>query len=121
MTILASDFTTAFPEFNNLVTYPTSRINFWLSVAIQQVNATRWGGLYNQGAYLLTAHYLTLAQTPGLITGLDTGQTVDGVSYTSDINSVIIKDAGHYNLTFYGIQFRMLSNQFGAGPLQFSS
>lgn len=120
MTILATDFTSAFPEFANPAVYSISRINFWLGVATVQVNATRWGGLYNHGVYLLLAHFLTLAQSPGTVEGLDTGQTVDGVSYSTDVGSITITDAGLYNKTSYGIMFIQLSRKMGAGPVQFS-
>ena len=116
---MTSDLSHLVASVNNESISQTIQKGF-IGVATVQVNATRWGGLYNHGVYLLLAHFLTLAQSPGTVEGLDTGQTVDGVSYSTDVGSITITDAGLYNKTSYGIMFIQLSRKMGAGPVQFS-
>lgn len=116
--MIASEFLATFPEFNDPVKYPVPRINFWLSIATQIINKDRWSTLYNQGLALYTAHSLKIDDMKGVVTGLDTSQSVDGVSYSVDINAITNKAAGHFNMTWYGIQYYSLMKQLGAGPLQ---
>lgn len=114
----AADFLSTFPEFNDPVVYPVPRINFWLSIAMQVVSQKRWGTLYSQGLALYTAHSITIDGMRGVVEGLDTTQSVDGVSYTTDIASITNKDAGYFNKSWYGIQYYTLAQQLGAGPIQ---
>ena len=110
------DFLAAFPEFGE--DYEQGAITRWLAFAQTVVNAKRWGALYNMGVFLLTAHYITLYKNGnGETEGLDTGQTVDGVSYTTVVSEVTLEGAGMYNKTIYGIQFLQFARMRGNGPL----
>lgn len=125
--MLYADFIAIFPEFANVPTYPVARVNFWLSVAVNQINTDRWGALSNQGQALLTAHYLTIdlqnqtllpGQQIGEVSGLETAKAVDGVSASMDVNAITIAGAGLYNKTVYGIQYWQLAQTMGAGGFQ---
>lgn len=125
--MLYADFIAVFPEFANTSVYPTARVNFWLSIAVNQINTDRWGALSNQGQALLTAHYLTIdaqnqnlapGRTVGEVDGLETASAVDGVSASTDVASITIVGAALYNKTTYGIQFWQLACMIGAGGFQ---
>ena len=124
-------FLSTFPEFGNVTTFPTSKITFWLGLAITQLNESRWGTLYSYGIALLTAHYLVidarnngvgdlptmLPVLPGAVNGIDKGMKTDVEAYSVDSSSLITKGAGLYNTTTYGITFYQLAKWKGAGPL----
>ena len=120
--MLYADFLVIFPEFSNVTTYPVARVNFWLSYAINFVNTARWGNVASQGIALYTAHLLVLdagnQAQQGVVTGVDTGESADGISYSVDAASVTIAGAGLYNSTTYGIQYIQLAQMMGAGGLQ---
>jgi len=115
-----STFLSIFPEFTNLAEYPITRVNFWLSVAVNFVNTQRWRSLTNQGIALYTAHMLKLAELNGEVEGLLTSNSVDGVNYSQDVASLTIIGANHYNKTTYGIQYFQLSRMVGAGGMSLS-
>lgn len=121
-------FRTAFPEFANTVTYPTEQINFWATIAEQQVPQRVWRNLWSQGVQLYVAHEITLAAqnakasanggVPGTSGGIANTKTVGQVSVGYDTASTAEKDAGWWNLTNYGKQFFRLAQMFGAGAIQ---
>ncbi len=131
-----SDFRAIFPEFGQGI-YPDPLVAFWLGVAVNLVNPTRWGALTNQGTALLTAHYLVLANEAsqlsaaqaaangagslGSVTGPEVSKAVDGVSVTQDVASVTIPGAGTFNRTQYGVQYWQLAGMMGAGGLQINA
>lgn len=120
-----AQFLAIFPEFSAV---STTIITFWLSVAANLINVSRWGALASQGQALLTAHYLVLATAEsnaatagaalGQTQGVITAKAVDGVSVSMDAASVTITGAGMYNATTYGIQWLQLSRMMGAGGMQ---
>src|ERR1700719_2846942 len=61
MTIAATDFITAFPEFSNNAIYPLSQINFWIPQAYNQLNADRFGTSLDLAAMLFVAHNIALS------------------------------------------------------------
>lgn len=121
-------FRTTFPEFNDVVRYPTEMIEFWASLAMLQVLPSRWKRCWNQGVSLYVAHEISLAAqnvktsrsggTPGTFGGVANSKTVGGASVSYDSNSTSEKDAGYWNLTNYGRQFLRLAKIFGAGAIQ---
>lgn len=133
--MLPADFIAIFPEFSNTAQYSSARITFWLGIAAQFVDPTRWSTLTNQGTALLTAHYLVLDQDAqmkaanqlnspaselGGIDGLETAKAVDGVSVSMDVANVTMAGAGYYNRTSYGVQYWQMARMMGAGGLQVS-
>lgn len=123
--MVIADFLAIFPEFSNVNMYPVARVNFWFGYAINFVNPTRWGSVYNQGVSLYTAHLLVIDSRnqlqQGAVSGIDTGQSADGISYTVDSSSVVIAGAGLFNSTTYGIQYYQLALMMGSGGLQIAS
>lgn len=107
--------------------YPDAQVLFYITFAYTMMNAARWGSLLDYGATLFTAHWLALAAlaasggtngVPGTAVGIVTGGTVDKVSYTKDVEALMDKNAGHWNMTIYGLQYWDLVKMVGAGPIQ---
>lgn len=128
MTFDVAAFRTAFPEFASTESYPTPMVNFWLTLATQQIDPCIWKNTWNTGVSLYLAHELTLARqnaqaasvggTPGTQGGVATQKTVGSVSVQYDAQTTTEKDAGYWNLTTYGKQFYRLSRVFGARCIQ---
>jgi len=127
MTVTAASFRATFPVFASTTTYPDPQVQLWLSVAVQQVNAERWGTLTDMGVSLYVAHQLVLEQkasmgassgAPGSTVGILSSKSVDGVSASYDVSASTEKDAGHWNLTTYGTRYWRFSKMMGAGPMQ---
>lgn len=126
----ASTFRANFPEFPGFQTFTDQQINFWLGIGAKRLNGDAWGELYDFGLQLYTAHQLVLSAmnakasavggVPGATTGAVSGKTVDKVSVTYDTSTGIVLNAGHWNLTTYGIQFIELARLVGAGGAQIS-
>lgn len=128
MSVTESTFRATFSEFASSTTYPTPEVDFWLGLALKMMNADRWGDLLDYGQQLFVAHNLAIqfnakanvdvGQAPGQVIGAITNASVDKVSYTRDASSIMLPDAGHWNLTTYGIRYKQLVRMIGAGPLQ---
>lgn len=122
------EFRKNFPEFSDSSAYPTSTINFWLSLAEQQVRSSIWKTCWVQGVSLYVAHELVLAAqsakqakfggAPGTFGGVANNKTVGSGTVGYDSQSTSEKDAGYWNLTNYGKQFIRLARIFGAGAIQ---
>lgn len=123
-----TQFRKDFPAFADTTAYTEAAIRLWLSVAVNMVNEDRWGALYNLGLELVVAHHLVLAArdealaaagaVPGAVQGVVASKAVDKVSVSYDAASVTNSGDGFWNMTSYGIRFRSLAKQFGAGGLQ---
>jgi hypothetical protein len=137
--ITAASFRVDFPEFGSIVTFPTSVINYYLALAALLLNKSRFGQpsatvsnppttMYDMATELFVAHFITLERNamqttqsggvPGAVQGPTTSKSVGPVSISFDSQAVIEPDAGHWNLTMYGLRFMSLVNMFGAGPVQ---
>jgi len=113
-----SDFILMFPEFSNIDKYPEATVTAWLNNSAGFVNSERFGGNYNLGIGLLTAHYLFLGTKNGQVPKILDAKTVDGVVGHYNTTSVTFEGAAFYNSSAYGIQFWNLLQLFGAGPMQ---
>lgn len=121
-------FRTAFPAFMNPTCYTDGEISFWAALADKLHNKDRWGDLLDFGIQLFIAHNLAmdfnnqkaakLGQAPGQIVGALSSGSVDKASYSRDVSSVMEPNAGHWNLTTYGLRYRRLVLMIGAGPVQ---
>ena len=130
MTLTVSSFREPFPEFTCPDTYPEAQVNFWINVAVQFVDGSRWGNSTDLGVSLYTAHQIALEAKamaeskvggiPGQTTGPISSKGVDKVSVGYDTGSATEDKAGHWNLTIYGTRFYRLVKLFGAGPVQVS-
>jgi Protein of unknown function (DUF4054) len=124
-------FRTQFPEFSDVVAYPTPMIEFWAELAEHQVSQPMWGGAWMKGVSLYLAHVISLQHQsvktsklggmPGTSGGVANTKTVGGstVGYDSVVTSE--KDAGWWNLTNYGKQFIHLARMFGTKAIQIPS
>lgn len=131
MTVTASTFRSDFPEFGTSPgsgAFTDTRIDFWLTVSANMIDQTAWGVLADHGTELFIAHHLTMddanqkAQTTGGAIGRVTGpvasQGVGGASISYSDKATLDGEAGHWNLSTYGIQFRQLQRMVGAGGVQ---
>ena len=126
MTIQASDFTTAFPEFGNNSVYPPGQIGFWITQGYAQLNSIRLGTSLDLAVMLYTAHNMVLsareaavANAGGIVgqaSGPVSSEGVDKVSVSYDTGAASIADAGAWNLTSYGQRLRSMLRGFAAGP-----
>ena len=120
-------FRKAFPAFMDPGCYPEYAIDFWADFGEKMMNKDRWGNLFANGLCLYVAHQLCLefgsnkagekGQAPGQITGPVTSASVDKVSYSRDASSSMEPDAGHWNLTVYGLRYVRIMKMVGAGPV----
>ena len=123
-----STFRQNMPMFADVDQFPSTQFNFYLKLGIKLLPESRWDDLLDDGLTFYVAHYLTLyardmafvevGGTGGKVVGNETSKSVDGVSKSMDVSSVLISDAGHWNQTTYGIQFYQLMMMIGAGGIQ---
>ncbi len=125
-----SVFRQSFPVFADQDVYPTAQFNFWLKFSKKMMDECRWADLYDEGQMLFVAHYLVLyarevdavnnsgAEYAGQVQGVETSKSVDKVSVSLDVSKIMFDDAGHWNLTTYGIQFYQLMQMVGMGGIQ---
>ncbi len=118
MAIIAETFLDVFPEFSNNAVYPISQINFWITEAYKQLNASRFGQELDLAAMLFIAHNIVLSaravlstatgnpgQAPGIpgeSTGAVNSKGAGGVHIGFDTAAVQTPGAGPWNATSYG-------------------
>lgn len=124
-------FRSDFPEFGTTPgagAYTDARITFWLSIASKLLTSDRWDDLLDHGTELFVAHHLTMdaanqraaaaggniAQTQGPLAS----KSIDKVAASYTTGAVTLENAGHWNLTTYGLQFYQLMRMIGCGGLQ---
>lgn len=133
MISVATFRTNTSPAFNDSSRYTDAAITFYLALAYAMMNVDRWGAsgspnsLLDFGATFMTAHYLSLDAAvsaggspgvPGSGVGVLSGGTVDKVSFTRDVASTAVADAGHWNSSTYGQRYYQMMLLVGAGPIQ---
>ncbi|WP_447874909.1 DUF4054 domain-containing protein [Serratia fonticola] len=121
-------FRTDFPEFADKTRFTDASVNFYLSMADDLLNQDRFGDKFVYLAELMTAHYVelrakrTAASVRGALNtsggGLATSKSVDKVSVSYDVSSIINQDAGFWNNTEYGREFFWWWEMSGAGGRQ---
>lgn len=128
MTVTAASFRQTYPEFADVVRYPASQVAYYLALAGKMIdNGARWGDLEDDGRMLFIAHHVVLERkameaadqgnVPGVSVGVVNSKSVDKVSVGYDTSAGTVKDAGHWNLTVYGIRLKQLMDMMGAGPI----
>lgn len=123
-----SSFRESMPMFEDVSLYPSAQFNFYLTMGKKLLPESRWDDLLDEGLTFYVAHYLTLYQRSmlasdvgsdaGQVVGNETSKSVDSVSYSVDVSSISLTDAGHWNQTTFGIQFLQLARMIGAGGIQ---
>ena len=126
--VSVADFRKDYPEFGNAEAYPESAVTYYLTWATIMLNPLRWGSVLPLATELYAAHYLTeerkafLNSRVGLAAGDVSGplqaKSVDKVSLTYDMSSVVDADAGDWNQTIYGRRLWRLIMMAGMGPVQ---
>jgi hypothetical protein len=131
-----AQFIVDFPEFANATTFPQSGFNYYQNFASIMLTSV-WGQpaptgqpytLYDIGMEMFIAHNLVIeamnAKTaavgglPGLTKGVISSESPGQVSVSYDTTAAIELDAGHWNLTSYGIRFIGLARLLGSAPMQ---
>lgn len=123
-----STFRQNMPMFADVDLYPSAQFNFYLKLGVKLLPESRWDDLLDDGLTFYVAHYLALYARDmavvdvggigGKVVGNETSKSVDSVSKSMDVSSVLNADAGHWNQTTYGIQFYQLMMMVGAGGIQ---
>lgn len=124
--IAIASFRTSFPLFVNSAVYTDAQVQMYITFAQNMLRPERWGNLLQMGIFLFVAHMLALDRIssggksgiPGTVVGLLSSGSVDKVSYSRDVSSVLEENAGHWNTTTYGLRFIRIARMMGAGPIQ---
>lgn len=126
-----ADFLTVYPQFNAIV--PAPIIQLYIDLADASIKEARWHKAWKIATGLFVAHWCTLwirnsaKPADGKDTIVQAGQTqgivitesVDGVSYTMDINTAMedLKGYGMWKTTDFGAQLATLSSSYGKGMM----
>jgi hypothetical protein len=120
-----AQFRLNFPEFSDIVRYPDSQIDFWVSVGEICLIQPRWRELYDQGISLFVAHNVVLAAqnkaatdaggAPGQGAGPKQSKSVGSASVSYNIQLIAETNAGEWNATNYGRQLIRLARMLGVG------
>ena len=129
MSILTSQqFRADFSEFSSTTIYPNAMVNFYINLSAGMLNVNRFLDQYIYAQELFTAHCITIeakslkeASTNGIpgtmSAGIPSSKTVDKVAITYDIATIMDPNAGHWNMSTYGIRLWQMMRIFGAGPI----
>lgn len=124
------DFYSFYPQFQDQV--PDAVIQSFINLASANINIKRWHKSWEFGMALFIAHFLTLyVKTSGTtdnpnnnlasgnIRGLQTSKSVDGVSVSYDVSSILteLDGWGSYKLTEYGVQLLTMARLLGKGGM----
>ena len=125
-----SDFYAFYPQFEGQV--PEAVVQTFIDLASANLNIERWHKSWTVGMALFIAHFLTLYVktcgtnddpltnlASGNVRGIQTSKSVDGVSISYDVSSVLtdLSGWGSYKLTEYGIQLLTLARLLGKGNM----
>lgn len=123
-----AQFRRDFPQFDDVIRYPDTAVQFRLSLADRLMDAHLLGDMFPYLVALFVAHYITLqakdrqASATGGGTGASSGvaasKSVDKVSVSYDNSATLNPDAGFWNYTRYGAEFYQMMVMFAAGGRQ---
>lgn len=126
MTVTPASLRALYPEFADPARHTDATINQWLGVAVNMLDAGRWGALLDFGTTLFVCHRLALGARaarvariggiPGQASGPVQSKSVDKVSESFDTSSAVEEGGGHWNLTIYGQEYLRQARIVGAGP-----
>lgn len=132
-----TDFLSVYPQFGTdtrgNVIINTTIIQMYIDLADACVKQARWRSSWKIATSLFVAHWCTLylrnsataddgkdaiIQNSG-VQGIITTETVDGVSYSMDINTAMedLKGYGSWKTTDFGVQFATLAKVYGKGMM----
>ena len=126
-----------FPEFGDSQVYEDFPVGLWLDVGALMINKVRWPttagavtgrSVWQVGIELFAAHNLSLERMnikaavrgapPGWSRGSVASEGAGSVSVAYDTASGIEMDAGHWNLTNFGLRWLNMARMMGVGPMQ---
>jgi hypothetical protein len=130
---LTSDFLSVYPQFGDDAIISTDIIQLYIDLANACIKEARWHKSWKIAMGLFVAHWCTLwlrstasasdgkdaiiqaGQTQGIITT----ESVDGVSYSMDINAALsdLQGYGAWKTTDYGVQLATLAKIYGKGMM----
>ena len=128
MSLTAQQFRADFPEFSSVQQYPNSMVQFYIALSEKMLSVERFSDSFVYAQELFVAHTATIEARalkessgggiPGtMVAGIPTSKSVDKVSVSYDVSSIMDAAAGHWNMSVYGIRLWQLMGLFGAGPV----
>jgi len=128
MALTPQQFRADFPEFVSTQSFPNSMVQFYIALSNQMLNVDRFLDSFVYAQELFVAHTCTIEARalkeasgggiPGtMVAGIPTSKSVDKVSVSYDVSSIMDAAAGHWNMSVYGIRLWQLMGLFGAGPV----
>lgn len=121
MSITATEFKARYTEFSTL---EDARINVFIADAALELDAGRWGDLYDRGLAALAAHMLALNEraalggvTGGAAEGPVTSRSIGDVSVSLGFVSAGNQTEQYYLSTAYGQDYWRLVQIVGYGAL----
>jgi len=119
-----AQFRLDYAEFSDTAKWPDSSITYWLTQAVNMLNPCRWKTQLFVATELFIAHNIVLERmailggdVPGLARGMISSEAGNATSVSYDTEASVQKDAGHWNLTVYGLRMARMISFFGAGPM----
>lgn len=127
--VTPKQFRKDFPEFADGSVYTNGTLNYWLAVSQRLNNPCVWKDLLPLGIELLAAHWITeeAQSQKAALTGGNPGaavggpvqsKSVDAVSISYAVQSIMEQGAGDLNATVYGRRWYHFAQLFGAGGIQ---
>lgn len=126
--ITVAQFRLNIPAFDDSSVYLDEVITIWLQVATSLLDPRRWGALLPIGISWFVAHQLALDRqaqivalrggVPGMGFGIVASKSINGVSVSYNNALSMLKDAGDWNLTIYGVRFLSFARMVGSGGVQ---
>ena len=127
-TLTSQQFRADFPEFISTTNFPNGMVNFYINLSTNMLSLNKFGDQIVYAQELYVAHCITIESKavkeaasggiPGTMSGgIPSNKTVDKVSVSYDMDSVLDPSAGNWNLSIYGVRLWPLMKIFGSGPL----
>ena len=127
-----ANFFSLYPQFE-VTNVPTAVIQLYIDLADASIKQSRWRGAWELAMGLFVAHnaYLWLRSSALAVSGKDaiiaagqtqgitTSESVDGVSYSMDINAIAsdLNGFASWKSTDFGIQLATMSKMYGKGGM----
>lgn len=126
------DFLELYPQFTDVI-IPSIIVNLYIDLANSCIKQVRFRAAWKVAMCLFVAHFCTLwisssleagsdkdsVINSGQATGILTSESVDGISYSMDVNAVMqdLDGFASWKSTTYGIQLATLSKMYGKGGI----
>lgn len=131
------DFLSIYPQFGNnsegTPVMPAMIIQMYIDLGLQCIQQNRWRGSWKIAISYFVAHYCTLfirqmtsaddgkdaIAAAGQAQGITTSESVDGVSYSVDVGSIMqdLNGFAGFKSTEYGLQLATMAKMYGKGGM----